>query len=355
MIWGHAFVLLGLPASTSLYMSVHTLGVKIFFVVSGYLIAQSWSYDPNLFRFAARRCLRIFPALILCVIFTALVIGPAFTTMGHQEYFAHLQYGDYFWNIFLKPRYVLPLVFADNPYAHAVNGSLWTLPVEFVAYFVAPILVIISRLRWIGLPLIVAFITAWMGLDIWGRDVPIDIRNQHIVWGSEWLAAAQLMTYFWIGSAVAIYRLERFLRMDVAIVTFVLFAMIPFDRAGLSYWPGIILIPYLTLTFALIAPANNWFRAITDRGDYSYGLYLYAFPVQQGIIALFGATFLRENFLLFVFMSLIPTSLFAIISWHLVEKSALQLKPRRPKPVETVQDNDDIQESDLDRTQTVGA
>lgn len=355
MIWGHAFVLLGLPATMTLSMSVHTLGVKIFFVVSGYLIAQSWSYDPNLFRFTARRCLRIFPALILCVIFTAVVIGPAFTAMPAESYFAHQQYDDYFWNVFLKPLYVLPLVFADNPYAHAVNGSLWTLPVEFVAYFVAPILVIVSRLRWIGLPLILAFIAAWMGLDIWGRDVPLDVRNQHIVWGSEWLAAAQLMTYFWIGSAVAIYRLERFLRMDVAIVTFVLFAMIPFDRAGLSYWPGIILIPYLTLTFALIAPVNNWFRAITDRGDYSYGLYLYAFPVQQGIIALFGATFLREHFLLFVFMSLIPISLFAIISWHLVEKSALELKPRRPKPSEITEGNGTSAEGTPSRQQAANA
>ena len=339
-------------------MSVHTLGVKIFFVISGYLIAQSWIYDPNLFRFAARRCLRIFPALILCVIFTALVIGPAFTDMSVSDYFAHQQYSDYFWNIFLQPNYVLPLVFVDNPYAHAVNGSLWTLPVEFVAYCIAPLLVVISRLRWIGLPLILTFIAAWIGLDIWGRSVPQDIRLEHVVWGSEWLAAAQLMTYFWIGSAIAIYCLERFLRMDVAIALFVLAAIIPFDRANLGYWPGLVIIPYITLTFALIAPANNWLRSITDRGDYSYGLYLYAFPVQQGLIAIFGAEILRDNFLLFVFMSLIPTGLFAIISWHLVEKSALQLKPRRPKPQQpqiVVEDSESPVEDMASREQAASA
>ena len=78
----------------------------------------------------------------------------------------------------------------------------------------------------------------------------------------------------------------------------------------------------------------GWVRAITCRGDYSYGLYLYAFPVQQGIIALFGTTFLTNNVLIFIILKLILTTVFAIASWHLIEKLALTLKPERENPTQ---------------------
>src|SRR6187200_539555 len=72
VIFGHAFRLTGETVPVFAGTTVATLGVKIFFVVSGYLVAQSWLRDPHPRRFLQRRLLRIVPALVLVVVLTAL-------------------------------------------------------------------------------------------------------------------------------------------------------------------------------------------------------------------------------------------------------------------------------------------
>ena len=75
----------------------------------------------------------IFPPLILCVLGIALVIGPIFTTKEPYRYYRKVW--RFTWrNILLYPSFHLPGVFTDNPSSRALNGSLWSLPVEFFCY-----------------------------------------------------------------------------------------------------------------------------------------------------------------------------------------------------------------------------
>src|SRR6218665_3519269 len=110
------------------------LGVYIFFSISRYLTAESYRSNPNVFRFAIKRFLRIWPGLTAVTIFAALVIGPMVSSMDAQAYYTDPGFLRYFKILWLKIVYGLPGVFEKNPYPVTVNGSLWTIPIEVFWY-----------------------------------------------------------------------------------------------------------------------------------------------------------------------------------------------------------------------------
>lgn len=135
VLYGHSFVFTG--NTESLFLGIVTygpLGVAIFFSISGFLIARSWNADPSPIRFLIKRVLRIFPALAVCITLSVFVLGPIVTTLELREYLQHPATLDYLSNVFLYITYYLPGVFENNVYPNAVNGSLWSLPVEFFMY-----------------------------------------------------------------------------------------------------------------------------------------------------------------------------------------------------------------------------
>ena len=140
VIYGHMSSIMGVYKHTVYDQAVSSLAVKILFVISGYLIMVSLINDDHFGRYMVRRCFRIFPGLIGVVLFSALIIGPIFTNLPLSEYFTSKITWNYLRNILLYPIYVLPGVFSDYTYPNAVNGSLWTLPIEFALYLVLPAL-----------------------------------------------------------------------------------------------------------------------------------------------------------------------------------------------------------------------
>ena len=125
------------------------VGVVMFFAMSGFLIAKSWSDRPQLVPFAVKRALRILPALVVAVSVTVFVIGPLFTTLPLSSYFSDPVTWLYLVRCSLLITFfgTLPGVFEDNPYPDAVNGSLWTLPVEACCYAMAAMLGTLGLLR----------------------------------------------------------------------------------------------------------------------------------------------------------------------------------------------------------------
>lgn len=87
VIWGHAYPLTGHVAPGLFGNGVHTLGVKIFFVISGFLITGSWMSDPHVARYARKRALRIMPGLVAICVLTAIALGPAVTSLPLAGYF----------------------------------------------------------------------------------------------------------------------------------------------------------------------------------------------------------------------------------------------------------------------------
>src|SRR4051794_29915781 len=140
VLFTHSFALTdtGEPAWSRTTLDGGSLGVLIFFAISGFLVARSWSYDPRLLSFCAKRALRLLPALVVCLLLTALVLGPLVTTLSTSSYLENPATKRFVLdNATLQTRYTLPGVFGDvpNPHPTIVNGSLWTLPLEVKSYF----------------------------------------------------------------------------------------------------------------------------------------------------------------------------------------------------------------------------
>jgi Acyltransferase family len=143
-------------------------------VISGYLVSESWLRDSRLPAFLMRRSLRIFPGLTVIVLLSVLVLGPLMSDLPLRAYFGDRQSISYLWNVVLYPVYVLPGVFVDNPYPLAVNGSLWSLPVEFAMYLLTPVLLSLPRLG-AARPRVVVATIAICGIqsDLGGRYRPV--------------------------------------------------------------------------------------------------------------------------------------------------------------------------------------
>ncbi|MFM7726993.1 MAG: acyltransferase family protein, partial [Flavobacteriales bacterium] len=136
------------PINELFGLRIQTLGVCIFFVVSGFLVSRSWQERSSIRGFILSRVLRIFPALIIVVALSVFVLGPCLTTLSISDYFLSPVTLKYLQNVSLyRMYYYLPGVFEGNPHPGSVNGSLWTLPYEFTCYLLLMTLGIIKALK----------------------------------------------------------------------------------------------------------------------------------------------------------------------------------------------------------------
>src|SRR5689334_8189121 len=116
VLYSHSFAVAGLPEPVVAGMwSFGSLGVFIFFSISGYLITLSWKGDPNVFRFLLRRSLRIFPGLAVMVFLTVFVLGPLVSSLSASAYFQHPATYQYLKTMALHIHYYLPGCFEQAP------------------------------------------------------------------------------------------------------------------------------------------------------------------------------------------------------------------------------------------------
>ena len=128
VLLSHQYALCGLKEPVVFgVMSLGTLGVLVFFSISGFLVSQSWRQDPHLARFLAKRWLRIWPGLAAFTVLSACVLGPIVSTLSWRSYYSDVEFYAYFESLKLFTiQYGLPGVFDNNIAPKAVNGSLWT-------------------------------------------------------------------------------------------------------------------------------------------------------------------------------------------------------------------------------------
>lgn len=148
VIVSHSFPLTGFREIAVLHNTLGGHGVFIFFLISGFLITRSYLASNNVFLFFKARLLRIFPALIVVILLTIFVLGPAVTSIPLDQYFANKSTYQMLNNILLHSiSYKLPGVFEQNPYKYSVNGSLWTLKYEFTFYIFVAVLGVLTILK----------------------------------------------------------------------------------------------------------------------------------------------------------------------------------------------------------------
>jgi peptidoglycan/LPS O-acetylase OafA/YrhL len=315
VVFGHSYALKGLPEHHFLsWLPLGPLGVYIFFTISGYLVIESWRRDPHAVRFFARRALRIFPALAVCTVLTVFVLGPLVTTRPLREYFASpFTYG-YLENIALYIHFYLPGVFEHTPVPNAVNGSLWSLPVEFFMYIALAVVGLLRGNRWA----FAALAAVSVGLAVgWAHTA----TEMIVVYATDLRQVVLCGTFFWMGALVREFRLERYFSLSTVVMACVAMVSLEPWTATLraASW---VLLPTVVLGFGLArSQPLLW---LTRTGDYSYGVYIYAFPIQQTLVFLNPRISVERLILLSTLITLVC----AVISWHLVERPALRLKPR---------------------------
>lgn len=292
------------------YEDIGAVAVSVFFAISGYLVTQSWLTDPHLERFFVKRCLRIFPALIIVVALSALVIGPLLTSLSLSSYFSNAETWLYFLNIGLFDRQdYLPGVFTKNPVSTIVNGPIWSLPYEFACYGVVALCgeCGLYRNQFGNLFVFLLFFATVViasfaaGLDqVAGIPVFRNMRHVEAFMAGSLLATGDyklLPKYFLIPCVLGLASMAMFTTQMVYVF--------PVVVAFLSVYVG-----------------KN-LKISIGKDDYSYGLYLWGYVIQQILAA--KCRFLDDwpNIGLAVCLSFFP----AMLSWHLIEKRMLKMKP----------------------------
>jgi peptidoglycan/LPS O-acetylase OafA/YrhL len=310
----HQFVLLSMPEPALGGLTLGSLAVAMFFVMSGYLVTASWYQDPHLMRFAMRRFLRIWPALAVATLFFALA-SVAITSWTAHDYLSHGIRRFITFNLQLRPVYSLPGVFTSSspdPALSAVNGSWWTIPVEAKCYaYVAVLGAIGMRRRLLSLLALIA-VAVMYARTLPGHPMANGFDNLCYFYSA----------FFFIGVCARQFPAEiRRYRWPLlgAGVACVVFGVVT-HQAPVIAWA--IMSPF---TLWLGARSTPGLRSAARFGDLSYGIYLYAFYVQQLSVRTWPAT---PTYGTTTVAALVGTVLLAWVSWHTVEAPALALKSR---------------------------
>src|SRR5687768_16880017 len=237
----------------------------MFFAISGYLVTRSWVRHRSFVAYAEARLLRIYPALILAVALTIL-LGAVLTTVAAPDFLTSKQTVEYAIHdsTLIDLRYTLPGVFADNP-SNAVNGSLWTLPVEMRMYILVAIAGILGVLRFrmlfnVAAAAIVVVYLAW-------PDSPLLADPVH----------ARAAVFFLAGAVLIVNR-------EWIPLTGAGTALLTVATVLASFTGAYDLIFAFAFTYAILwlgFTESVRMPNLAARGDLSYGTYLYAFPVTQ--------------------------------------------------------------------------
>ncbi len=304
------------PAKLLSGYSIQSLGVIIFFIISGFLVTASFHNKRNWLQFFAGRVLRIFPALIVVVLLSVFVLGAALTTLSFNEYISSPVTGRYLQDMTLyRMYYYLPGVFENNPLAGSINASLWSLPYEFTCYIYIALAGIFSFInnKWTSLLLFCIYFISYLFYESQLNTIVIPVL------GIDFKTFYIPFLYFLAGSLL--FRFRPFIRYNMTGIIICLIIALAIRNAFLHQQFFVLVISYLVLAFAFSDKLK--FHNVAKYGDFSYGLYLYAFPIQQLIVYLFPGSL---NLPAMMVLSIVITFPFAFLSWHLIESPLLKMK-----------------------------
>lgn len=332
VIFSHAYdVTSGLldPLNAGIGYSVGWIAVSAFFSMSGFLLYKSACRTSSAADYMMARCLRILPGLWAMLIVTTLALS-SISALALLDYLVSPATWEYIFGnaIMYMPRYELPGVFLDNPLAGMINGSLWTLRFEFTCYILAIALCttgVFSREPWFRLFAAVSVV----GYLAFIAHAQLTNTIQSALFDGNSVAKFHRLGFaFLIGMFFARYRDGMPVSWGMLLGAYV---------AAAALWPTPLFQPALIVAIAVTCfkiafaplPSLDWAKTMPD---FSYGVYIYAFPIQQVFAYFFPHWSALQNSLASLPATLVP----AILSWYLVEKPALRLKgkfsfkPARP-------------------------
>ena len=286
------------------------VGVFVFFIISGFLVTRSFETTASPARFVAKRALRIYPGLALCILLCTFVLGALLTALPPTSYLASGETWDFLLsNLLLNVEHnSLPEVrFTPFDIGHIVDGPLWSLPCEIVMYAMVLVLGMLGLIRVEVLAALLAVGIACLWFDT--ASSPYFLGT--VLWLLGFFAAGMLF-----------HKLHRAHPPDRRLALLAALGLVASVPLGcfLPLFPlfGGYLVIYLALEPALPAiPAARF-------GDLSYGLYIYGWPVEQTLVYLTDG---RLAWWQLFPLALAVSAVIAFCSWHLIEQPFLRLKP----------------------------
>jgi peptidoglycan/LPS O-acetylase OafA/YrhL len=295
------------------YCSLAIWIVPAFFALSGFLVAGSLERCKTIAGFLYLRVIRIFPALVVEITLSALILGAAMTNLPLAKYFHDPLFFRYFLNCLGDIHYFLPGVFTRNPLPSFVNKQLWTVPFELKCYIIVAALGLLGIAHRRGL--FAAAVFALFAVDVIARSIHHD-HYRHAIPGDG------VVMCFLFGVLAYNFRDVIPSSRIIALLAFLAAAWLFLLPDGWFLAP--LPVAYVVVFLGLTNPRRI---AILESGDYSYGIYLYAFPIQQAVIA---TGLLPRNGWVQLAASIPLILLLAVCSWHLWEKHWLKLRRFRP-------------------------
>ena len=326
VITGHMYILNGGAAPTIFCSAgIQGVGVYIFFTLGGYFIMKSWLSDRHPLRYAAKRFFRIWPPLAAVVLLSVVIIGPIFTTLPLRTYFRWCLF--YFKNLLLNVVYSLPGVFESNPYPSAVNGSLWTLPIEVAMYVFIPIAEsIIAHLRsgWARRSVFCGMAVLICVLDCCLLAKP-DARL--VIYGTDWVSAVHILPFYFIGMLVGYLEadglpIRDYLNLPLAVTAALLVPAL--SQQFVSHAALFVVLPYLIFSLGY-APCPILEKA-GNKAEITYGIYLFGFPIQQCLMSVLSSRGIVIHSLILTLVSFCLSALAAYALHFLVENPSRKLQ-----------------------------
>lgn len=284
--------------------------LPMFFSLSGFLVAGSALRIRSLKIFLCFRALRIIPALAVEVTLSALILGALLTEFSWSEYFTDRQFFAYFGNIVGLVQFHLPGVFLDNPRPGIVNQNLFTLHPEIISYGVMSMLMLtylIYNKRFLTIIWIIATIFLYF------------VNLKYGIFEHHGTYPGRSLIYIFFTGVVAFHWRDK-VQINKNYFCFSLLLIYVFYKYEISF----IIIQFPIIYAMLWLGMQNFPRVdFIQSGDYSYGIYLYAYPIQQTLASQF--LWSREWYINFLISVPIAFGV-AMVSWHIVERPALRLK-----------------------------
>ena len=301
----HSFPITGADSAGLIYLThFGSWAVNGFFAISGYLIAMSWLNSRSNPQFIRRRLFRIFPAFWVALLTTAFLIAPLYSAVSGSSGSTWMALDAVKYvatnSLLLVTQPTIGTTLESAQYPQSWNGSLWTLAPEFICYMLLAFFFTIARGR-ARLPGLVSLLVISIVTHLL---IPLPFVLEE---------AGRLGIFFLAGTVVFMLR-DKIKYRSVAYYGSA--------AAVLAVWvqPGLMSLASLPMAYFLLWTGVRIARIrLSQKNDYSYGLYVYAFPVQQSVAGIYPEISLTEHIL----VSLIVAFVFAVLSWHLIERPAI--------------------------------
>ena len=304
-------------------ISFGELAVDCFFLVSGYLISGSYLKNPNIWPYLQKRILRIYPGFIAASVVSVLIVAPL-GGASTADIVSSLTHSVQKMATLRSPE--INGTFVGTNYA-LLNGATWTISYEFRCYIIVLVFGSLGFFRWpwliAGLA-ILGFLTIGTGHVGIFQGVANRLPQSAIVLGDVG-AMIRLASVFFVGSLFYILREQViYSRLSMASAVVMLICCLffkPLAELGLAVFGG-----YLIFA-AAERSRNTVFAHINNKDDISYGLYLYAWPVEKLILwTAPGIGLLAAGLYTWIIAAVLGW-----VSWHLLEKPVMRFFTHRER------------------------